>query len=150
MLLVAVMAMTVLFMSPRTARAIKLGDLLDGDIGTVIKGAAVLVLTAALADQLNEFINTVTLNNGVPAQASTKVVPIISVGSGARVGAAQVTGPRELVDKVKVVVQIESKFSFKNLDVEVFVPSDSLNPLKFNRVEGVGCSALIDFRASGL
>jgi len=137
-------------LAPSRSNAIKLGDILDGDVGSVIKGAAVLALTNALADQLNDFINTITLNKGVPDQADTKVVPIIAVGSGTRVGAAQVSGPKDLVSKTKVVVQIESKFSFKNLDVEVFVPSDSVNPLKFNRVEGVGVSALIDLRASGL
>lgn len=114
------------------------------------KGAGIAMLTVALSDQLNDFINTVTLNKGVPDQAGTKVVPIISLGSGMRVGAAQVTGPKDLVAKVVVVVQLETKFSFKNLDVEIFVPSDSENPTKFNRVEGVGVSALIDLRLSGI
>ena len=38
------------------------------------------------------------------------------------------------------------KFGNKKLDVEVFVPSDDKSPLNFNRVEGVGVSALIDYR----
>ncbi|HOO56624.1 MAG TPA: hypothetical protein PLN69_07360 [bacterium] len=133
-------------------RGSKLSDLFDTDktVGKVLTGAALVVLTNALSNQLNDFINTVTLNKGVPTEADTKVVPIIAVGSGTRVGAAQVTGPKELVGKVKIVVQIETKFTAKNLDVEVFVPSDSINPLDFNRVEGVGISALIDLRLSGL
>ena len=139
-----------LAMSARPAGAIKISDVLNGKTGDVIKGAIVLALTAALSDELNGFINTITLNNGVPPQADTKVVPILAMGSGARVGAAQVTGPKDLVRKTKIVVQIETKFTKKNLDVEVFVPSDSMNPLKFNRVEGVGVSALISLRASGL
>jgi len=134
----------------RPAQAVKLGDLLEGKVGDIVKGGAILVLTSALSDQLNDFINTLTLNKGVPATADTKVVPVIAMGSGTRVGAVQVTGPKELVNKTKVVVQIEAKFGLKNLDVEVFVPSDSANPLKFNRVEGVGVSALIDLRVSGL
>ena len=148
---VVLIAAALMFTAPwQQARAIKLGDILNGDVGKVIKGAAVLALTVGLADQLNSFINTVTLNKGVPESAGTKVVPVIALGSGTRVGAAQVSGPKDLVNKTKIVVQIESKFSFKNLDVEVFVPSDNMNPLKFNRVEGVGVSALIDLRASGL
>jgi hypothetical protein len=133
-----------------TPKAAKLSDALNGKLGQVLKGAAIVLLTDGLSKQLNDFINTVTLNKGVPEQAETKVVPVIALGSGARAGAVQVTGPKELVDKVKAVVQIETKFSFKNLDVEVFVPSDSANPLKFNRVEGVGVSALIDLRLSGI
>lgn len=130
----------------KTSYGLKLG----GKVQDVLKGAAIVLLTNALSDELDKFINTVTLNNGVPAQADTKVVPIIAFGSGTRVGAGQVVGPKELVDKVKVLVQIETKFSLKNLDIEVFVPSDSMNPLKFNRVEGVGVSALIDLRLSGI
>jgi hypothetical protein len=147
---VVLIAATLLFTASWQAKAIKLGDILDGDVGKVIKGAAVLALTVGLADQLDSFINTITLNKGVPEQAGTKVVPIIALGSGTRVGAAQVSGPKDLVEKTKIVVQIEAKFGYKNLDVEVFVPSDNMNPLKFNRVEGVGVSALIDLRASGL
>jgi hypothetical protein len=124
----------------------KWGDLLKD----VLKGAGIAMLTVALSDQLNDFINTVTLNKGVPNTADTKVVPIIAVGSGTRVGAAQVTGPKDLVAKTVVVIQLETKFTAKNLDIEVFVPSDSENPLKFNRVEGVGVSALIDLRLSGI
>ena len=145
-----ILALMVTVIAPRPAQAVKLGDILDGDVGDIIKGGAILVLTNALADQLNDFINTVTLNKGVPLNADTKVVPLIALGSGTRVGAAQVSGPKDLVAKAKAVIQVEAKFGFKNLDVEVFVPSDSINPLKFNRVEGLGVSALIDMRVSGL
>ncbi len=148
--LFAITAILILTTATMTVKASKLGDLLDGKVGNVIKGVAVFALTDLLAEQLDDFINTVTLNKGVPEQAATKVVPVVSTGSGFRVGAVQVTGPKELVEKVKAVVQIETKFSLKNLDVEVFVPSDSINPLKFNRVEGVGVSALIYFRMSGI
>ncbi|MEW6201943.1 MAG: hypothetical protein AB1546_08205, partial [bacterium] len=94
--------------------------------------------------------NAITLNKGVPMEAETKVVPIIALGSGTRVGAAQVTGPKKLVNNTVVVIQIETKVGKKNLDIEIFVPSDSENPLNFNRVEGVGVSALIDLRLSGI
>jgi len=127
-----------------------LGDIFGNTGEKILKGAGLIVLTNVLSEQLNDFINTVTFNKGVPPEAATKVVPILAFGSGTRAGAAQVSGPRELVEKVKVVVQIETKFSQKNLDVEIFVPSDSMNPLKFNRVEGVGVSAIIDLRLSGI
>ncbi len=140
-------AIAIIAITSKTLLSLNLGDKL---VDKVIKGVAITVLTDVLSDDINKFINTITLNKGVPTQASTKVVPIIAMGSGTRVGAAQVNGPKELVEKVEIVVQIETKFSAKNLDVEVFVPSDSINPLKFNRVEGVGISALIDLRLSGI
>jgi hypothetical protein len=126
----------------QSARAFKLGD--------VLAGAGVVVLTSLLSKQINSAINTVTFNKGIPENAGTKVVPLIAMGSGTRVGAVQVSGPKDLVDKTKVVIQIQTKIGFKNLNVEIFVPSDSANPLKFNRVEGVGVSAVIDLRVSGL
>jgi len=144
-LILAVSAMTSISLQGKS-----LEDILGDKAGKVVKGVGLILLTNALSDQLNDFINTITLNKGVPPQAETKVVPVIAVGSGTRIGAAQVTGPKDLVNKTKVVVQIEAKFSMKNLDVEIFVPSDSMNPLKFNRVEGVGVSALIDLRLSGI
>lgn len=129
-----------------SVRSTKLGD----KLGSVFKGAGIALITVALAEQLNDAINAITLNKGIPAEAETKVVPIIALGSGARVGAAQVTGPKKLVNNTVVVVQIETKATKKNLDIEIFVPSDSENPLDFNRVEGVGVSALIDLRLSGI
>ncbi|MFA0749634.1 MAG: hypothetical protein SLRJCFUN_000037, partial [Candidatus Fervidibacter sp.] len=57
----------------------------------ILKGIGAFVLTKALANELNKGINSVMGRNGIKAQ-STKVVPIISVGEGLRVGAAQVMG----------------------------------------------------------
>lgn len=150
MVIPAMAMLCVATMLVSTASGKSLEDMLGKKGGQIVKGLGIAALTSALSDQLNDFINTITLNKGVPAQAETKVVPVLAFGSGTRAGAAQVTGPKELVNKVKVVVQIETKFSAKNLDVEVFVPSDSINPTKFNRVEGVGVSALIDLRLSGI
>ncbi|MEW5947157.1 MAG: hypothetical protein AB1742_13250 [bacterium] len=148
--LYAAAAVCVLVLAAALAAPVHSSKLGDKFVGKILKGAGIALLTAALADQLNDFINTITLNKGVPSHAATKVVPIVALGAGTRVGAAQVTGPKDLVDKTVVVVQVETKFGAKNLDVEVFVPSDSENPLDFNRVEGVGVSALIDLRLSGI
>lgn len=144
---VLLVAMAIVVFSSATLMSSKLGDMLPGNI---LKGVVLAGLTVALADQLNDAINAITLNKGVPTEAETKVVPIIAVGSGTRVGAAQVVGPKKLVENTVVVIQIETKLTMKNLDIEVFVPSDSENPLDFNRVEGVGVSALIDLRLSGI
>lgn len=122
----------------QTARSVKVKD--------ILKGGAIVLAADALSKPLNDAVNKITLNQGVPIHASTKVVPVIAFGSGTRAGFVQVSGPKNLVSKTKVVVQIESKITIKNLDVEVFVPSDSVNPLKFNRVEGVGITALVDYR----
>ena len=125
-------------MGPVPALALDLGDI----IGVVGGGLAV----GALAGPLDEFINTITLNKGVKASGATAVVPIVSVGSGTHIGAAQVTGPAAAVKKTKAVAQVE--VSFKGaVRVKILVPIDSVNPLdRFKRVQGVGVSAIIDVR----
>ncbi len=110
----------------------------------ILKGGLILGGVDLFDGKINDFINKITFNRKVPIQAETKVVPIISFGDGTHVGAAQVSGPKELVDKTEVLVQIEATFEGKDIRVKIFVPSDSKNPLKFNRVEGVGVSAIID------
>jgi hypothetical protein len=121
------------------AAAVDLKDLLG-----VVGGG---FLVSAIAGPLNEFINTVTFNKGAKVEGHTKVVPIVSLGTGTRIGAAQVAGPRgEAVASTKAVAQIETSFKDR-FRVKILVPIDSENPLqRFRRVQGVGVSAVIDYK----
>ena len=122
-----------------SAWAFNLGDLIG-----VIGGGFVV---SAIAGPLNDFINTITLNKGAKVEGHTKVVPIVSIGSGTHIGAAQVAGPRgDAITSTKAVAQIEATFSDR-LRVKILVPIDSENPVqRFRRVQGVGVSAIIDVR----
>jgi len=134
--LFAALALTVSVSAP--APAIDLGDL----IGVV--GGGLLVKT--VAGPINDFINTATLNKGVKVEGHTKVVPIVTVGSGTSIGAAQVAGPKGVVDATKAVAQLDVSFQGR-IGVKVLVPIDSENPLqRFKRVQGVGVSAIIDYK----
>lgn len=120
-----------------TAQAINLGDILKvGGIG---------LLVTQFAKPLNSFINTLTAKHGASSDYATKVVPILSFGSGGYIGAAQVIGPEELVNKTQAVIQIEGDFN-NQIRVKALIPIDSKNPINFSRVNGVGLSATIDFR----
>ena len=120
------------------AWAVDLGDL----IGVVGGG----FLVSAVAGPLNDFINTITFNKGAGNQSATKVVPIVSLGDGTHIGAAQVSGPKQAVDRTKAVAQLETSFQDR-LRVKVLIPIDSENPIqRFRRVQGVGVSAVIDLR----
>ena len=80
---------------------------------------------------------------------ATKVVPILTVGvlgNSGYIGAAQVMGPQNLVDKVQAVVQVESSFNGNMFRVKGLIPIDSKIPVNFTRVSGVGVSAIIDVR----
>lgn len=122
-----------------SAWAFNLGDLIG-----VIGGGFVV---SAIAGPINDFINTITLNRGAKVEGHTKVVPIVSIGSGTHIGAAQVAGPRgDAITSTKAVAQIEATF-MDRLRVKILVPIDSENPVqRFRRVQGVGVSAIIDVK----
>jgi len=122
-----------------SAWAFNLGDLIG-----VIGGGFVV---SAIAGPINDFINTITLNKGAKVEGHTKVVPIVSIGSGTHIGAAQVAGPRgDAITSTKAVAQIEATF-MDRLRVKILVPIDSENPVqRFRRVQGVGVSAIIDVK----
>lgn len=115
------------------------------DLGSLLKGGAAVVLTSSFSGQINDFINKVTLNSGVGVKDRTKVVPILSVGQGGYAGAAQISGPAHLVDKVQAVAQLESRF--QGIRVKALVPIATKDLVKdLKRVGGVGVSAIVDLK----
>lgn len=115
----------------------------------VLKGAAIGFGVTKVAKPLNQFINGITLRNGMQTKMATKVVPILSVGEKGYIGGAQVCGPASSVAKVDAVFQYEKNFSNNNYRAKVLVPSASLNPLKLERVPKVGVTAIIDVSLDG-
>ena len=114
--------------------------------GDIFKVGGISVLISKFSTPLNNFINQLTFKNGVGNDYATKVVPILSFGNGGYVGAAQVMGPQELVDKTEAVMQIEGNFSGNQFRVKALVPVDTKNVTSFNRINGVGVSAIIDIK----
>ena len=115
-------------------------------IGNIFKVGGIGFLIDQVAKPLNNFINTITFKHGAGHDYATKVVPILSFGNGGHVGAAQVMGSQELIDKTQAVIQVEDDFSGKTFRVKVLIPIDSKNPINFSRVQGVGVSAIIDVK----
>jgi hypothetical protein len=122
------------------ASAIDIVDILKEGALIIGGGAAV----KAIAPQLNDFINTITFNKNAKYEGYTKVVPIVSLGNGAHIGAAQVGGTtKDAVDRTKAVAQLEGDFN--RIRARALIPVDSENPIKqFRRVQGVGVTAIID------
>lgn len=116
------------------------------DLGSILKVGGISILIDKFSTPLNNFINQLTFKHGAGSDYATKVVPILSVGTQGYIGAAQVTGSQELVDKTKAVMQIEGNFSGSTFRVKALVPIDSTNPTNFSRVQGVGVSAIIDIK----
>lgn len=116
--------------------------------GQVLTGAAIGMLVHSTAPQLNKFINSVTLQKS-PIGMATKVVPILSVGEKAYVGAAQVAGPQAEVNSTQAVWLYEDNFSNNEFRIKVLVPTNSINPLHMKKVQKVGLSAVIDVSLDG-
>jgi hypothetical protein len=117
------------------------------DLGGLLKGAGIVFVVDQFADQLNTFINKVTLNKGVGVEDRTKVVPIISLGSGTYAGAAQISGPATAVETVKAVALLETAMSGNTFRIKALIPVASKNVVKdVKRVSGVGVSAIIDIK----
>jgi hypothetical protein len=114
--------------------------------GDILKVGGIGFLVDKFSSPLNNFINTLTAKHGASTDYATKVVPIVTLGSGGYIGAAQVTGPQELVDETEAVLQAEGDFNGRQFRVKALIPIDSKNPTNFSRVQGVGVSAIIDVR----
>jgi hypothetical protein len=123
--------------------------LFDSGLGSLIKLFGIGYVVNQFGSEINDVINTVTFQNDLEMREYTKVVPIISGelstkgGVGGYIGAAQVSGPKELVEQVAAVAQVEADWQ-KVMRLTVLIPVDNINPLEMKRVNGVGVSAVID------
>jgi hypothetical protein len=73
-----------------------------------------------------------------------KIVPIITFGSSINIGAAQVQGAEDDVNRCKAVAQLET--DYKDVArIKILVPVQSENVIKhIDRVPGVSVSAIAD------
>lgn len=115
------------------------------NLGSILKVGGISVLVSKYGDSINDFLNKLLMKNGVGTDYATKVVPILSVGTGKYIGAVQVVGPTEQVDKVKAVAQLEGTFNGITR-ANALIPIESLSVSNLSRVQGVGVSATIDFK----
>lgn len=125
---------------------------LDSGLGSILKLFGIGYVVNNFGEEINDAINTITFQNDLEMRQHTKVVPILSgelsggargSGLGGYIGAAQVSGPKELVEQVEAVAQIEADWQ-RALRLTTLIPVDSMNPLEMNRVGGVGVSATLD------
>jgi hypothetical protein len=116
-------------------------------LGSALKIFGIGYVVSHFGPQINSFINNLAGQKGVKWDGLTKVVPIISVGSGTYVGAAQVQGAQDRVSEVKAVGQVETRIS--GLGARLLVPVGTTSIKKgtnLTRIQGVGVSGLIDFK----
>ena len=115
------------------------------NLGSILKVGGITVLVSRYGEQINSFLNTLLMKNGASTEYATKVVPIVSVGTGKYIGAVQVIGPTAQVEKTKAVAQLEGEFNhIARANALIRIASTDIKNL--SRVDGVGVSATIDFK----
>ena len=114
-------------------------------LGSILKVGGVTVLVDKFGGQINDFLNKLLMKNSVGTDYATKVVPVLSIGTGKYIGAVQVVGPTAQVDKVKAVGQLEGSFN-DIARAKALIPLESVDITHLSRVQGVGVSAIIDLK----
>jgi hypothetical protein len=124
------------------------GMMVNAQLGSILKGGAIALAVSKFGPEINRFINTVTGQRSVGVTEATKVVPILSVGDSGYLGAVQVAGPDDLVDKVQAVAQLEARTkTLGGVRIRALIPVSTKTPSKgINRINGVGVSAIVDFK----
>ena len=72
---------------------------------------------------------------------ATKIVPVVTIGSKGYIGAAQICGPKEQVDKCKAALTVEGQLASGAVRIQYLVPIDTNKPTSLenvHRVQGVG------------
>jgi hypothetical protein len=75
-----------------------------------------------------------------------KIVPLVALGSGLRLGAVQVTGPKARVEECKAVVQLEGKFLDGKFRARALVPVGETDFKDIDRIPKVGVTGLVDVK----
>lgn len=114
-------------------------------LGGILKAGGIVVAVRTFGPEINKTINTLLAQRGLSYDGATKVVPIVSVGRGINIGAAQVQGAKSFVDDVRAVGQVETRLG--DFDGRLLIPTSTSTPGRdFKRIEGVGVSSVIDFK----
>jgi len=116
------------------------------DLGDILKVGGISFLVKQYGSQIDKAINSLVGEKGFSTEYQTKVVPIISMGSGSYIGAVQVAGPTDAVAKVEAVGQLEANFMGKTFRIKPLVPINSASITNIRRIPGVGVTAIIDIK----
>ena len=120
------------------------------DLGDILEGAAKVIGVKWAVDEygqdINKSINKLMDNNDASTNAFSKVVIIVSPIGNKHIGAAQIVGPKEAVERVGAVVQLETSFMDKLFRIKAMIPIEGIDATDINRVPGVGVSAVIDIK----
>jgi hypothetical protein len=119
-----------------------------GQIREILKVLGVGAAVQKFGPDINKAINKLAGHKDTDA-TFTKVVPILTVGIGksSAIGAAQVTGKRSNVEKVRAVAAPETELFGKEIRIRALIPiSNDKVDQGIKKVEGVGISGIVDLK----
>jgi uncharacterized protein YwlG (UPF0340 family) len=128
------------------ALLIFMSGMATAQLDKILKGGGIAFLVSQFGKDINSALNKLTRTKDRTSTYATKVVPVLSAGTGTQVGAVQIMGPPSQVDKVSAVAQVESNFRALDLRIRALIPIATKNVTNIKRVTGVGISGLIDVK----
>ena len=120
----------------------------SAQLGAILKIGGAQLIVSQFGKQINSVLDRITGQNKLDdPNTITKVVSVLSAGSRGAVGIVQVSGPREQVDKVKAVAQLQTQVrALSTIQARVLIPIDANSLSNIRRVPGVGVSAIVDIK----
>ena len=119
--------------------------------GDMLKEKGVSLVLDHFSEKIDEYVNE-NAPLKIEKGCATKIVPVVTIGSKGYIGAAQVCGPKEQVDKCKAALTVEGQLASGAVRVQYLVPIDTNKPASLDnvhRVQGVGVSARLDLAFPG-
>ncbi|MFQ3588559.1 MAG: hypothetical protein SNJ76_12975 [Fimbriimonadaceae bacterium] len=117
-------------------------------LNQVLRAGGVVAVISAFGKDMNDAMNKLWNRRDDPF-VKTKIVPILTV-TGSRnnaIGAAQVMGPPQQVERVVAVAQPEARVPGIGVRVRAMIPVSSQNVVENIRaVPEVGVSGIVDIR----
>ena len=114
--------------------------------GSQLKEKGTELVLDHFAGTVNDYVNEQAPLK-VEAGYETKIVPVVTIGSKGYIGAAQVSGPKEQVEKCKAALTVEGKLASGAVRIQYLIPIDVNHPVSLDqvhRVQGVGVTARLD------
>lgn len=117
---------------------------------SILKAGGMIAVVSAFGKDINNGFNKLW-GRGKDSKVKTKVVPILSLGSGTAIGAVQVMGPAAQVDRVVAVAQPEVTI-FGEIRLRALIPIANKNTKGAKDASGleivdqVGVSGIVDIK----
>ena len=121
------------------------------ELSDMLKEKGVSLALDHFSGKINDYVNE-NAPFKIEEGYETKIVPVVTVGSKGYIGAAQICGPKEQLEKCKAALTVEGQLASDAVRVQYLVPIDTARPTSLenvHRVQGVGVSARLDLGFPG-